>query len=218
MSKIILTSSVADVGYHLPTQLDRHASEYQLLFVTTAAEGEPGGLDSRWLSRDKQGLLDAGFQLTEYSITDKTKAELKHAVAQTDILFVNGGNTFYLLYHLRHTRFDEVIQDFLQSGGIYASSSAGSIIAGVDIEPSRRTENVHLAPKLKSTRGLGFVDFAILPHWGGKSFKKLYMNHRLEHAYTGEYPVMLLGDKQYLVKEKNVVSVINVFSDTKKVL
>ncbi|HSW97344.1 MAG TPA: hypothetical protein VLF89_05970, partial [Candidatus Saccharimonadales bacterium] len=46
--------------------------------------------------------------------------------------------------------------------------------------------------------GLALVDFTVLPHWGSKYFKDLYLNQRLEHAYSMDNKLILLTDKQYV--------------------
>lgn len=205
--KLFLSSSIADVGAEFPKYLDRPASEYKLLFIITAAEVEPKDINHSWIKKDKAGLVGADFQIEDYTITNKSQREIEKKLNSVDICFVNGGNTFYLLDQMRKTGFDKALKKFLKNGGIYGGSSAGSIVAGINIEPSKNLDDASLAQKLKSTKGLGLVNFVLLPHWGSENFKDLYLNNRLASAYKSKYPILLLGDDQYVVLKDNKLEI-----------
>ena len=51
------------------------------------------------------------------------------ALAST-MIFVDGGNTFYLQKHIQNTCFWEIINPILSIGGLYVGQSAGAIVAG----------------------------------------------------------------------------------------
>ena len=85
-----------------------------------------------------------------------------------------------------------------------------SIIAGPDIYPARRLGKVEKAPNLKGYKGLGLVDFVVLPHWGSDDHKKLYLNKRLEHAYKDDNKIILLTDYQYISVEGDMYKIIDV--------
>lgn len=49
------------------------------------------------------------------------------------VIYVTGGNTFYLLHHARLAHFDQSVRELFKRGGIYIGVSAGSIIMAPDI-------------------------------------------------------------------------------------
>jgi peptidase E len=49
-------------------------------------------------------------------------------------VYVEGGNTFALLHHLRLSGFDAILRTLVAEGVIYVGLSAGSIVAGSSIE------------------------------------------------------------------------------------
>jgi peptidase E len=71
----ILTSSSNYVTKDFLKHLPKKASELRLTFVPTAAEVEEG--DMQWLEDDRQALKDIGFHVTNFSLTGKTRAEVK---------------------------------------------------------------------------------------------------------------------------------------------
>lgn len=194
MKKLFLTSSVSFVLPDIAKQLNQ--KDLKLLFVKTASEVEEG--DLKWLKDDRKALVSAGFKVTDYTFTGKNKREIDKVIKETDIVFISGGNTFYLLEKIQQSKSADVIKNYIEKGKIYIGSSAGSVIAGPDIYPIYRQDDAKKAPHLKGYDGLGLVDFVVFPHWGSDYFKKLYLNHRLEHAYTTRHKIILLTDYQYV--------------------
>lgn len=139
-------------------------SQMKLLFIPTAAmvehSAEPDYVTS---ARDK--FLELGFQVTDFDLRGKSKEDTAEALSQADIVFVGGGNTFYLLQEMRRTDFQSALEKELARGAIYAGSSAGSCVAGPDIGPIGLMDDPAAAPELKSTKGLGLVDFLVIPHY-----------------------------------------------------
>jgi dipeptidase E len=82
-----------------------------------------------------------------------------------DLVFVNGGNTYYLLDWIRKSNFDETIKEFLEKGGLYIGVSAGSIVAGPSIEILNFTGGDENAVGLMDFSGLGLIDRSIMPHY-----------------------------------------------------
>ncbi len=51
-----------------------------------------------------------------------------------DAVYFGGGNTYYLLNHVKNNKFDKLIKRYYKSGGIIYGGSAGAIILGRDIQ------------------------------------------------------------------------------------
>lgn len=206
MKKLFLASSIdvtaSDIAKHL------FVKGLKLIFINTPAEGEDG--DKQWLENDRTALVKAGFMVSDYTITGKTREQIKNNFARFDIIFVSGGNTFYVLEKIQQSDCAEIIRDYVEQGKIYVGSSAGSILAGPDIYPSYYLDAVKKVPNLKGYGGLNLTDVVVLPHWGSDYFKELYLNKRLEHAYTSNHKIILLTDSQYLKVENNRYEIIDV--------
>lgn len=196
---VFLTSSahrvVADIAENLGHE---QVNGQKLCFITTAAEAETG--DRLWMQEDRQALVDVGFQVDDWTFSGKDAPQVRAELAEFDVLFMEGGNTFFLLQEMQKSGGLEVVRSLVQDGAkTYIGSSAGSIITGPTIAPAKRLDPPEVAPDLRGHAGLSFVDFVVLPHWGSKYFKDLYLNHRLEHAYTTHNPPLVtLNDWQYV--------------------
>lgn len=208
MQNIILTSSVSSVAHDIPKHLNKKPPDLRLLFIDTPTEVETGDMD--WLRRDKQSLVKAGFNLTYYTFTDKTKEQIQDKLKNIDVLYISGGNQFHLLKKIQQSNSANVIRDFVKQGKIYIGCSAGSIITGPDIYPTRFIDEAQKSNILKSYKGLGLVDFNVLPHWGDPDFKNIYFNYRLEYSYNTRYKLIFLTDNQYIIVKGQWLRIIDV--------
>ena len=205
--KLFLTSSNNFVTTDFIKHLDRKPSEMRLTFIPTAAEVEKG--DMQWLKDDRQALVDAGFHVTDFTFTGKNKIEVSAMLSQTDFVFVSGGNTFYLLQQMKKSGFDTVIHSYLDAGGIYGGSSAGSVVAGPDISLIEALDDPSLAPELENYAGLGIVDVVLFVHWGSEHFQKRY-EKLMKAGYKKGLKIILLTDDQYLLCENGKYTVESV--------
>lgn len=205
MQRLFLTSSASVVIQDIAKIIGKKSHGMRLAFIKTAAEVEEG--DKRWLRDDRAALVRVGFEVFDYTVTGKTRNQVKKDLARAQAIFLSGGNTFYLLQQLQRCNGIPIIRERVKDGVFYMGSSAGSIIAGPDIEPVRMADNAVKAPKLKGTKGLGLVDFVVFPHWGSDNFRKIYLDHRLAHAYTTKHKIILLTDNQYVRVEGNMYTI-----------
>ncbi len=207
MKKLFLTSSInfvaKDIAKHIKTE------GLKLVFVKTAAEveeSEPG-----WLGDDRKALQDIGFQITDYTVTNKTAGEIEKEISDFDAIFISGGNTFYLLEKFQESGAIKVVNDFVECGKIYLSSSAGSSVAGPDISMAMGFDDENEAPNLKDRNGLGLVDFVVVPHWGADDSKKEYLDqNQMEKLYGSTDKLVLLNNKQYIRVEEDMYQIISV--------
>lgn len=154
--------------------LPKPFNSFKIAFITTAANTYQ---DKWFIEEDRKKLKDMGLNLVELDIAGKTKEELTNLLKDIKILYFTGGNTFYLLQEIKEIGFDETIKKLVEEGVYYTGASAGAVIAGVDIAPLAPLDDPKEAPNLKSTKGLGFVDIVILPHYGKEKYLDKYKNN-----------------------------------------
>ncbi len=201
MKKLFLASSGLE---YVKTFVNKDPAQLKMLFITTA-----GNLDEDvwWIDKDRDVLAKMGFQITELDIAKKSKAKLEAALQNIDIVYIAGGNTFYLLKQLRETGFDEILTHYIESGGMYAGASAGSLIAGLDIEPVSTIDEPEKVQGLKSTKGLGWVSIVPIPHYDMSARTKAIDD--IKSRYSKRFEIVLLTDDEAIVVEGNDWKVVS---------
>lgn len=201
--KLLLTSG--GLSYEIKNDFIKllpQKPEYcRVVFIPTAANPE----EDRWyLNKSKLRFAELGINMvSDVDIENETKDTLAPKLANADIIYVEGGNTFYLLKYVRASGFDSLVKDFLERGGVYVGSSAGSIIAGPTIE----TSNWKYADKndvgLKELGGMELVPFAIAPH-----IDETNINETKAEAAKVGYAVAALNDHQAVVVDDARIEVV----------
>ncbi len=193
-NNIFLTSDMATVVNDLVKYID--ISKYKkVLFVSTAGELHD---KPEWIDRAKKKMIKAGFDLIEYTITDKTKEEVQAIVNEVDVIYVAGGNTFYLLKKAQESCFAEIVNNFMNEGGIYIGQSAGSHLAGPTLKPAYKYDQEKWIETLDNLDGFGLVNFTIMLHFGRDDKKEAFLKERFKNIYGTDYKIILLTDSQYI--------------------
>ncbi len=132
-----------------------------IVFIPTAVNLDD---DTWYVDEDRDYLRGLGYELTEFDLEGKGESEVTATLGEADVVYLAGGNTFYLLEKVLQSGLDKVLLDFLDHGGKYVGASAGAIIVGPSLEPFQSFDDPSVA-NLSSFAGLGLVDFVPLPHF-----------------------------------------------------
>lgn len=147
--------------------LPKNPSHLSVAFVPTAADLDPDP-NPWYVKAARNELLDLGFKVEDVDLKIDPKP-IKEKFEKADIIYINGGNTFYLLDWIRKSKVDTYLKDLIETGKPYIGASAGSVLAGPDIaiagwDPNWDENSVNLL----DTTGLGIVPFAVVPHYDTK--------------------------------------------------
>lgn len=132
--KLFLTSSCISENLREPFLkfLGKPASEIKLYFIPTASDGDSSQF---YTAKSMDDFQEIGINPIWYSLKFKTKEQIHEELADADVIWVNGGNTFYLLDVARSVGFIDVCNDLVRNKGVmYGGTSAGSILATPSIE------------------------------------------------------------------------------------
>lgn len=197
MKIILLTSAGMDVREEILKILPKPANQIKIAHIITASKVEE---NLSYLEKENRIMRELRFDVENIDIEGKDEKELRALLNDKDIIYVQGGNTFYLLKHVKESGFDKVVKELIGKGVIYIGVSAGSYIACPTIEmaywkyPDRNTVG------LADLTGLNLVPFLLSVH-----FKPEYAPVLKQEISTTNYPVKILTDDQaILVKDGDV--------------
>ena len=167
--KLLLTSQWLLPAFH--SAFERLVGK--ALDGTTVALIENGADDEesepRWVRNARRSLIDSGMRVTRIDLREYVAvgaaSDLEQVLGDKDVIWVGGGNTFYLNWILYKSGAAEVIKQLVKAGTVYGGGSAGAIVAGPTVEGFEEADDVLFAPAIISD-GLHLIDSVILPHWG----------------------------------------------------
>lgn len=208
--KLFLSSQVQFVADRLGREIETSVKTNSVFIITPLRD--KAHADLQWHHTNKKSMEDNGFTFDVYDITGKSRSDLARDLDKYDCMYIEGGNSYYLLQESQKSGFGDYVKQRVGEGMVYIGTSAGSVIMGPDIEPVRRAETTPLAPDLKSTKAFGIVPFVIMPHWGSEDLRQLYDSYRIKHIYNEDYPYILLTDNQYVEVTDDHFRIIDVRS------
>lgn len=160
--KLLLTSSglsKRDIGVALQGVFDKSPSEVRVGFIPTAANVEPYNKD--WMISQFAQLQRYGFYQIDIVDIAADGVDWRTRLDACDMLWLSGGNTFYLLDQVRKTGFDEWLKENIESK-VYVGGSASTILVTPTIKIADGVDDNTVG--LEDLSGLSLVDFEINVH------------------------------------------------------
>lgn len=125
-------------------------------------------MDQPFAGFEWQQLTDLGFRLTRMTAGKyRNAADFDSDLGTVDAVYLCGGHSFVLLGALQGNGTGEVLAAKVRAGLPYIGLSAGSVVAGPDIEPVAPLDDPAEAPGVTDFTGLALVDTTVIPHADG---------------------------------------------------
>lgn len=183
--------------------------ELKVTFIITAGLVEPG--DKQWLVKDVNQLYQLGVgEVDIIDIACLTLDEILSRLQWADCIFVEGGNTAYLMSVFIRTGLDKKLAALLKTR-LYVGVSAGSMIMGhrlpLQISEKIYPEDTYKEHAIKEL--LGWYNFCILPHFGARHIPHLSRHFLDEIKPLVSTPVYVLDDQSALLVNGSDIQVIS---------
>ncbi|HLB51830.1 hypothetical protein A3F07_04330 [candidate division WWE3 bacterium RIFCSPHIGHO2_12_FULL_38_15] len=210
MKKMFLASEFGYSGDLLKEKSQYLADKPKVAYISNAADLDS---DREWMNHNRDMFLKLGFEIINIDLRILKFEKLNEALLSTDAVYMEGGNTFYLLDICNKSGFTYIIKDLIiNKDKLYIGTSAGSVIAGPNIEFSKFLDDPSAAPELADFTGLGLVNFEVIPHIGNDDFFKLNencYNDLFKNLKNYKYPHICLRDNQAVWVENDKFEILN---------
>jgi len=189
---LFLTSNGAPALSEIIPLLPFKPDGKKVSYVTTASV--VNGLVTEGMNANIEIIEKAGFIVDRIDISTLTSEDMEEAFSGSDIIWVGGGNTLYLLQEVRKSGFDKYVTNKILEGVPYVGASAGSIILGPDLEFELYASRT---PELTSYEGLNLFPFAPYVHFDAEWTKELYADI-LKFSLENNKSFITLRDDQFI--------------------
>lgn len=167
-------------------------NQVKVAFIPTASR-TAGEL--KYVNISKYALIDLGVKKSNIFVFDlKRKIDLD-VFSDIDVIYVCGGNTFYLMKMIRESGFDIVMNALSKKNTLYVGVSAGSIIVGPNIEIAIPFDENDI--QLMDFTGLKLVDIVVSPHY-------VTEDEPLIKPFVEKFNVVRITDDEAVLVDKTV--------------
>lgn len=202
MKKLILVSmlyQVTDLVQTITPELEGKTVTY----IPTAGIAE----DVEGMVEEETSTLESlGMMVDVLEVSSASYDSIVNSLTKNDVIFVGGGNTFFLLQELRRSGADQILIREVEKGKLYIGESAGSIMTCPDIGYCADMDSPEKAPDLTDYAGLNLVDFYIVPHIGNEEMGE--SAQKAVEKYSSELELKAITDEQVILVEEGRVEIL----------
>ena len=200
---MILTSSLYESIELVKKFLDKNTESKKILFIPTATNIDEY---KKYIHLTQKAFEDFGYEVENFDVSIFSEEIAKEKLSEAKIIFISGGNTFYLLQELKRKNLIPYLKERIENGLLYIGESAGSVIAAPDIEYASIVDDKTLATELNDYTGLNLVDFYIVPHFEEEPFVESSRN--TVELYKDKLDLKLINNKEAILVENNNFTIL----------
>jgi len=173
------------------------AHKIRATLIQNAADVEEG--PKKWVDAQREALekYTGTLEIIDLNEYKNKRQGLREKLAAQDIIWVGGGNTYYLRWLLAETHADEIIIELVTNGVVYGGSSAGAIVAGPTLKYFETADDPAKAPDV-IFEGLRLTDDVVVPHTDNTLFSAV-VGGITERLDADGFHTVPLKDSQALI-------------------
>jgi dipeptidase E len=156
--------------------------------------------------KDMGSLRELGLAVEMLNLQDYfgKQEELKNKLGELGAIFISGGNTFVLRQAMKLSGLDEILKEFYDSDFLYAGYSAAGAVLAPNLKAYEIVDPVDTPyPEQKEViwEGLGFVDWAFMPHWNSNHPESADIEREIAYCKEKNIPYRAIRDGEVIVIE-----------------
>lgn len=203
MKKLFLTSVFAKTAKEFKKFYGETNGKSAVL-IPTAAKAEGGS--SIYIRKQRRVLERLGLNICVLDISVAESNEIMAKLLNSDIIYIGGGNTFYLLQELKRSGADKLIKEQVLLGKAYIGESAGAVVAAPCIDYIEDMDKRDAAPNLRDCSALGLVDFYALPHMN--SFPFIRASRVIAEKHSNDLKLLPITNRQAVCVYGNEIKIL----------
>ncbi|MBS3681120.1 Type 1 glutamine amidotransferase-like domain-containing protein [Ornithinibacillus massiliensis] len=162
MAKIFLTSNgffTDTIKNEFLTIIKEQLLNPKAVIITTAS---PHKETNKYAIKAKNDFIKMGIKQVEFL---DIEFDEPNKLKQYNIIYINGGNPFKLLYHMKKSGADSILKELVKQPTIFVGVSAGAVILGPNIEVVNYFTPEMNVFELNDLTALTITEKAIFPHY-----------------------------------------------------
>jgi dipeptidase E len=190
----------------------------RVLAIMNAFDGYPDEKRHALLNRLCGDFMAINFAVEELDLRAYfgRPQEISRALADSDLVWANGGNVFTLRAAMQQSGFDHAIRELLHADAlVYGGHSAGAVVAAPTLEGIELVDSADPAEALPTGyapglvwAGLGLVPYSIAPHYRSDHFESARIEQVVEYFKVHGMPYRALRDGEAILVNGEVETIL----------
>jgi len=205
LSSLAISKSQAE---HFELLVGKPAEQIKLALVENAADVYAE--DSRdWVVEHRNAIVNNGYQIEQIDLRNYSNDldGLEQKLSGVDVVWMGGGNTYYLRWLLQDTGIDKVLIKLIKEDGlVYGGGSAGAIITGPTIKHFEKADNPDEAPEM-IYEGLNLINEVIVPHTDNEKFENVMKEIILSLEKDGYKTIPITDEEAIIVNNDKLTKI-----------
>jgi|SRR3989344_905183 len=158
--------------------------------------------------KDMGSLRELGLEVEMLNLRDYfgKRDALKKKLEELGAIFISGGNVFVLRQAMKLSALDEILKELRDdSEFLYAGYSAAGCVLAPNLRAYEIVDKVDMPydeQKEVIWNGLGFVDYALMPHWNSDHPESADIEKEIEYCEQNNIPYKAIRDGEVVILEK----------------
>lgn len=204
MEKVFLASYFAGVAAQFQDFIKSKAiTDREIVFIPTAGNVEDY---TDYIDEGRAALAAMGYQVDELDVASESQGAAIAKLKAAQIIYISGGNTFYLLQELKRKQLLPVINEKINAGIPYIGESAGAIIMAPNIEYNSLMDDTSVAPDLTDYSALAQTDFYTLPHFEEEPFVEA--DEKVIATYQNQINLVPINNSQAIISDGETYRIV----------
>ncbi|MCF7871654.1 peptidase E [Candidatus Woesearchaeota archaeon] len=172
-------------------------------------EGADPKRKQKHIEKDMNSLKELGLQceLLDLKQYFNKEQELKQKLKQIKAVFISGGNTYVLRQAMKLSGMDKILNNIKENkeNFLYAGYSAAGCVLSPSLKVYQTVDNPQTPYKEQKEiiwEGLGFIDYAFMPHYDSDHNESEDINKEIEYCKTNSKPYKAIRDGEVIIEEK----------------
>lgn len=157
-----------------------------------------------WVIENREAIKARGYKVELVDLREYKgrQLDLRSKLASKDVVWLGGGNTFYLRWILKDIGADKIITELVQNGLVYGGGSAGAIVAGPTLKFFENADDPKESPEVIN-EGLNLSEKVVVPHIGNEKFGDVVKKISKSLQQIGYKTIEITDDQALVVNGKS---------------
>lgn len=160
-----------------------------------------------WVKESRHNLEACADEVQQIDLRNfSDSSQLKKSLEEYNVIWIGGGNVYYLRWLAKRSGLDQIIHDLIQKGIVYGGESAGAVIAGPTLDGFQEADDPQEADEIM-LEGFRLIETVVVPHCDHPKYADL-MRGAARHAEQLGFNSVQINENQAAIVDGSNMKIV----------